>query len=48
MTMLSTSLFFSPGDLAVMKEYEIIPLKYIRKACRLCLLCFGPPDDIIF
>ncbi len=34
------------GGLAVMKEFEIITLKYIRKAYRLCLLCFGAPEDV--
>ncbi len=36
----------SPGDLAVLKEYEIITLKYKGKACKLYLLCFGAPKDI--
>ncbi len=40
-------MFFSTGDFAVVNKYEIIMLKYIVKACRLCLLCFGGPDDII-
>ncbi len=34
--------------LAVMNEYEIITtLKYNGKACRLYLLCFCAPEDII-
>ncbi len=35
------------GGIAVVKEYEIITLKYIRKAYMLCLLWFGAPEDII-
>ncbi len=35
------------GGIAVVKEYEIITLKYIRKAYMLCLLWFGAPKDII-
>ncbi len=35
------------GGLAVMKEYEIITLKYNGKACKLYLLCFCAPEDII-
>ncbi len=34
------------GGLGVMKEYEIITLKYIEKAYKLCLLCFGAPENI--
>ncbi len=41
--------FFSlgAGGHAVVKKYEILMLKYIGKACRLYLLCFGVPADII-
>ncbi len=35
------------GGIAVVKEYEIITLKYIGKAYMLCLLWFGAPEDII-
>ncbi len=42
----STTCFFA-GDIAVQKEYEIITLKYNGKACRLYLLGFGAPMDII-
>ncbi len=38
---------FSSGALAVMKECKIITLKYTGKACRLYLLCFSAPEDII-
>ncbi len=40
---------FSPGVMAIIKKYEIIMimLKYNGNACRLYLLCFGAPDDII-
>ncbi len=31
----------------IMKEYEIIMLKYNGNACRLYLLCFGEPDNIV-
>ncbi len=41
-----SSSHFSPGDLAVMKEYEIIMLIYNTKTCRLDL-CFSAPEDII-
>ncbi len=34
-------------QLAVMKQYEIITLRYIGKAWRLCLIYFGAPEDII-
>ncbi len=33
--------------IAVVKEYEIIMLKYIGKAYMLCLLWFGATEDII-
>ncbi len=46
MAALST-LHFSAGDHAVMKEYEIITLKYKIKTCRLDLLCFCAPANII-
>ncbi len=39
--------FFFPEDIAVMKEYEIITLKYDGKACRLYLLYLGAFKDII-
>ncbi len=35
------------NPLAVVKEYEIIMLKYNGKACRLDLLYFCAPEDII-
>ncbi len=38
---------FSPEDIAVVKEYEIITLKYDGKACRLYLLYFGASMNII-
>ncbi len=38
---------FSPEDHAVMKEYEIITLKYNGKECRLDLLFFCASEDII-
>ncbi len=38
---------FSPVDHDVMKEYEIITLMYNRKSCRLDLLSFLTPEDII-
>ncbi len=38
---------FSPEDIAVAKEYEIITLKYDGKTCRLYLLYFGASEDII-
>ncbi len=46
---LAMPMFFSweGGVLAVMKEYEIITLKYIRKACRVGLIYFGASEDII-
>ncbi len=33
--------------MALVKEYEIITLKYIGKACRLYLLLFCAPENII-
>ncbi len=39
--------FWGGGGIAVVKEYEIIMLKYIGKAYMLCLLWFGAPEDII-
>ncbi len=41
--------FFSGkgGGVFVMKEYEIIMLKYNGKSCRLYLLFFCAPEDII-
>ncbi len=39
--------FFSPEVIALMKEYEIIILKYVGKACKLYLLYFGAFEDII-
>ncbi len=33
---------------AILKEYEMITLIYDGKPCRLALLCFGVPEDIIF
>ncbi len=45
---ISSAVWGGGGDcIAVMKEYEIITLKYIRKAYMLCLLWFGAPEDII-
>ncbi len=38
---------FSPEDITVVKEYEIITLKYDGKACRLYLLYFDASKDII-
>ncbi len=35
------------GGIAVGKEYEIITLKYIEKACRLYLLFYCAPENII-
>ncbi len=46
-TTCGTFAFFSPDDIAVMKEYEIITLKYDGKPCRLYLLYFGASEDII-
>ncbi len=42
-----TADFFPTDDIAVMKEYEIITLKYDGKACRLYLFYCGPSEDII-
>ncbi len=41
--------FFSRkgGGSSVMKEYEMISLKYNGRACRLYLLFFCAPEDII-
>ncbi len=42
---------FSPGGgggSSVVKEYEIITLKYNGQVCRLYLLFFCAPEDIIF
>ncbi len=36
---------FSNGDLAVLKEYDLITLKYNGKACSLDLLCFCASKD---
>ncbi len=38
---------FSPGELTVLKEYEIITSIYKIKTGRLYLLCFCAPEDII-
>ncbi len=38
---------FSPEDIAVMREYETITVKYNGKACRLYLLYFVASKDII-
>ncbi len=35
------------GGSSVVKEYEIITLKYSGKVCRLYLLFFCTPEDII-
>ncbi len=43
--MAALTVFFC--SLAVVKEYEIIMLKYIGKVHRLYLIYFGAPEDII-
>ncbi len=45
--MWNVHIFFPLDDITVMKEYEIITLKYDGKACRLYLLYFGVSEDII-
>ncbi len=35
------------GGVAIVKEYEIIKLRYIGKTCRLCLIYIGAAEDII-